>query len=265
MKLSGLLFLHRISDNRWSGAPNRNLVMFQELCGNDALKNVILTTTMWDLVDEQTGSRRETELREKYWKIMISAEARMARFHRTYDSAWDIIDQFSGDRRVLQIQREMVDERKRLMDTAAGSTLFSFLENIIAQLKKLLRDLEKRLRRNRQNDDPSNRTMAATMSETRIRLERMEGQANILAPTHRPSSPLDRRSRNPSPTPSQLRVTPPGPILPTASDKPSSWSPTVGSIRNRWSRASPRSSRLSATPVSNSTQLPPEHSSDRAS
>jgi hypothetical protein len=152
------------------------------------------------------------------------------------------------------------------VDTAAGSTLFRFLENIIAQLKKLLQSVEKRLQinRRRQIDDPSIRTTAATR-EMRDKLARTEGQANILAQTRRPSPPLDRHLRNPSPTPGRLKETLPEPISQTTSDQPSSWSPTVGSFFNRFSRASPRSSRLSATPLSNSTQLPSEHSSDGTS
>ena len=42
------------------GTPLKNLRMFEELCGKDALKNVILTTTMWDEVDEETGLARES-------------------------------------------------------------------------------------------------------------------------------------------------------------------------------------------------------------
>ena len=54
-----LLYFHRISDNRMAGTLLKNLRMFEELCGKDALKNVILTT-MWDEVDEETGLARES-------------------------------------------------------------------------------------------------------------------------------------------------------------------------------------------------------------
>ena len=40
-----------------AGTLLKNLRMFEELCGKDALKNVILTTTMWD---EETGLAQES-------------------------------------------------------------------------------------------------------------------------------------------------------------------------------------------------------------
>ena len=46
--LSGILYLHRITDNRMAGTPLKNLQVFQKLCGRDALGKVYLTTTMWD-------------------------------------------------------------------------------------------------------------------------------------------------------------------------------------------------------------------------
>ncbi|KAJ8118978.1 hypothetical protein ONZ43_g3888 [Nemania bipapillata] len=69
--LSGILYLHRISDNRMSGNALRNLKMFQNLCGQTALPNVILATTMWEKVSEAEGVRLETLLKnkEQYWGV----------------------------------------------------------------------------------------------------------------------------------------------------------------------------------------------------
>ena len=70
--LSGLLYFHRISDNRMAGTPLKNLRMFEELCGKNAFHSVILTTTMWDEVDGETGEERERELKEKYcWSVIL--------------------------------------------------------------------------------------------------------------------------------------------------------------------------------------------------
>jgi hypothetical protein len=126
MRLTGLLFIYPISIREWQGPLEINTTTFQKLCGSDAFHNVIITSTMWDDVDEKYGSAKETALRNKHWKTMISCGARTARFHFTYSSAWDIIDQFSGDRSALQLQREVVDQGKSLMQTAAASTLLKF-------------------------------------------------------------------------------------------------------------------------------------------
>jgi hypothetical protein len=143
--LTGLLFLHRISDNRMAGTELRNAQMFEKLCGSSALPNVALITTMWDSVTEKTGIRREEELREDYWASMITSGARMMRFHESHQSAWDILDQFSGTRRPIQLQVEMVDEGKPLVQTAAGSALCQWLNEVIIQLRETVAAFRERL------------------------------------------------------------------------------------------------------------------------
>jgi len=121
--LSGLLYFHRISDNRMAGTPLRNLNMFKDLCGRDNFKNVVLVTTMWDEVFEDVGLQREQELKEDLWKAMIRLGSTTRRFHLTEESAWEIINTIPksppGER--LQIQREMVDENKPIHKTSAWS------------------------------------------------------------------------------------------------------------------------------------------------
>ncbi|KAL4061675.1 hypothetical protein V8B97DRAFT_2066349, partial [Scleroderma yunnanense] len=46
--LTGLIYVHRISDTRVGGNAQRNLRMFRNLCGDESLKNVVIVTTMWD-------------------------------------------------------------------------------------------------------------------------------------------------------------------------------------------------------------------------
>ena len=95
IKLAGIIYLHRITDNRMIGNPHRNLRMFGELCGDHAsIKKIMLVTTMWDKVQLEldTGVRRETELFENYWKALINHGASTARFLNSADSAWKIVD-----------------------------------------------------------------------------------------------------------------------------------------------------------------------------
>ena len=50
LKLSGLIYLHRITDDRMTGTATRNLTMMRKLCGDENLKNVLLATTRWEMV-----------------------------------------------------------------------------------------------------------------------------------------------------------------------------------------------------------------------
>ena len=48
--LSGMVYLHRITNTRISGSARRALHLFQKICGEDSYKNVILATTFWNSI-----------------------------------------------------------------------------------------------------------------------------------------------------------------------------------------------------------------------
>ena len=125
--LSGLLYFHRISDNRMAGTPLMHVRMFEKLCGENAFHNVILTTTMWDEVEEEIGEERERELKTKYWRKMMERNSKTRRFLRTRESAFDIIEpliEAANNRSSVLLQEELVDMRKSLPETAAGREVF---------------------------------------------------------------------------------------------------------------------------------------------
>ena len=47
IKLVGIIYLHRITDNHMHGTPHRNLRMFGEICGDQAVKHVVLVTATY--------------------------------------------------------------------------------------------------------------------------------------------------------------------------------------------------------------------------
>ncbi|KAF8124286.1 P-loop containing nucleoside triphosphate hydrolase protein [Boletus edulis] len=161
IKLSGLLYLHRISDNRMAGTPLRHLSVFKELCGEDSMKNIVLVTTMWDVEDESVGSEREEQLLSVFWKDMIRLGSRTCRFQGTHESAWEIIScldlERSGQRRTpLQVQQEMVDRGLPLHQTIAAKTLLRSLTKRLGKAKKLWATLRNRARRRScPTEDPS--------------------------------------------------------------------------------------------------------------
>lgn len=61
-RLSGIIFIHRISDVRMTGSAVRNLVMFKKLCGERAFQSVALVTPMWSKVTPYKGTRHKEEL-----------------------------------------------------------------------------------------------------------------------------------------------------------------------------------------------------------
>jgi hypothetical protein len=89
--LATIIYLHKISDNRMAGSSLKNLKLFANLCGQQAMPNVILATTMWSDVPAATGVRREDELRKGFWRDLVAAGCRIERFENTHESAWGII------------------------------------------------------------------------------------------------------------------------------------------------------------------------------
>jgi len=152
IKLAGIVYLHRITDNRMGGSPYRNLRMFGELCGDQAVRKVVLVTTMWDkghtTDHQQAHNQRENELFERYWKTMKDHGALTARFLNKPDSAWEIIDIIlkQHEAEVLLLQEELVDLKRALNETQAGKTLYSDLQRLLADQRDTVRALAEQAR-----------------------------------------------------------------------------------------------------------------------
>lgn len=125
--LHGIIYLHRIADVRMQGSAKRNLLMFKKLCGEDALKKVVLATTMWDKVPRREAEEREKQLIEtpEFWGFMISRGSVTYRHNNTVESAVRIIEKLACDnsKMTLDIQYQMVNENQDLVETAAGKQL----------------------------------------------------------------------------------------------------------------------------------------------
>lgn len=118
--------MHRISDFRMGGISRRNFGMFRQLCGDSSLNHVAIVTNMWGEVSPNVGEAREAELREKdlFFKPVLDKHAKMLRHDNTLESAQTIVRSFlDNSPEPLRIQRELVDEHKELLQTAAGAEL----------------------------------------------------------------------------------------------------------------------------------------------
>lgn len=132
-KLHGILYLHRIIDVRMQGSARRNLKVFKDLCGPDALEKVVLVTTMW----EKLASRDEVEARElqlktanDYWGYMVKKGSKIMRHTNDMQSAKKLVDMFlpPDDNLIpqvagLAIQEEMTVQNKSVAETTAGESI----------------------------------------------------------------------------------------------------------------------------------------------
>lgn len=162
IRLRGLLYLHRISDNRMGGCARKNLAIFKKLCGPDGLGNVLFVTTFWEMVERSVGESREQLLQstEEFWGFFIKKGSRVHRHWNTGDSALTILTQFatcstdvpSGEAK-LAIQAEMVDAGKDLDQTAAGQELQSGIQRERQRLMNDMKEREQEMEEARQTRD----------------------------------------------------------------------------------------------------------------
>ncbi|KAG8782102.1 hypothetical protein FRC20_007857 [Serendipita sp. 405] len=147
-QLDKILYLHQISDNRMAGTSSRDLELFANLCGNAAMPNVIVVTTMWSLVANNTGKEREEQLRETFWSQMITEGCRIARFEDSTASARSIVLEEIDSLNTILLAQELVDKSKNLDTTAAGILLSKQLERLLQEEKESTRKLEQLLQNN---------------------------------------------------------------------------------------------------------------------
>jgi hypothetical protein len=117
--------------------------MFAELTGPGSTKNVVLATTMWDILSPKSsvGEKREQRLKYDYWNVMIYHGATVERFLNDPISAWNIIDRFltNSHKNQLTFQEERVDQRKDVKQTSAGEALVMDLDQLVKRQHETMR------------------------------------------------------------------------------------------------------------------------------
>ena len=184
MQLKGVIYIHRITDIRYSRAAVKTFDIFKGICGQDALKNVLLVTSRWDAIQESVGAERERQLREKFWAYMVTNGSNMSRFQGDRDSAIALVSQLtSKDKVVLRLQRELVDEGKPLDNTVAGAYVSDSLDKLKQQYQEELASLE-RLKRDLVEDDRA--TMRRIRRDWEEETERLKAVQNQQVSLQRP-------------------------------------------------------------------------------
>ncbi|KAG9103353.1 hypothetical protein FRC07_010013, partial [Ceratobasidium sp. 392] len=165
-KLTGIIYLHRITDVRVGGISRRTFNVFRQLCGNTSLSNVLLVTNMWSNPPAPIELEREAELRDHpdFFRPAIEKGARMARrAYKNKESAHEIVRMLLGKQTTtMAIQKELVDQRKELSKTSAGKILERELQLVIERhriemeqvrqdMKDAIRERDEQAKRELQN------------------------------------------------------------------------------------------------------------------
>lgn len=130
-------------ETRMQGSMRTNLGLLKNLVGADNLKNVVLTTTRWDLVEKGVGEKREKELigTPEFWGDMIKKGSTTYRYNKTKNAARSLIAQFVESRHpvLLALQDQMVNSKMTLDQTPVGQ---SFVEIERGPYEKRLKETQ---------------------------------------------------------------------------------------------------------------------------
>ena len=91
IKITGILYLHKINDNRMTQPLLPHYQMFRGLLGEGFHSRVLLVTTMWEkLSNRNDGERRKVILR-RHWSEMIYKGSEIVRHDGNKESAWSVV------------------------------------------------------------------------------------------------------------------------------------------------------------------------------
>ncbi|KAI6013516.1 hypothetical protein EDC04DRAFT_695681 [Pisolithus marmoratus] len=178
--ISAVLFFYPITDNRLHWTPLKHLRLFQKLCGEEAMAQTGLVTTMWDEIDEGVGNERMAALQSNYWRFMITQGSKTYRFSNTGDAARELLQEVvsKGQERYNSMLRQEISELKTYKEIVAAQKLFSRLEHLSKQRLKIMRELRSEEGRavDRRTKEDLKREYAEVGAELDIKLN----QARVL-------------------------------------------------------------------------------------
>lgn len=148
-----------------SGSSARNFRMLEQLCGYEGLPKLILLSTMWDQLEPRSAQyfdalHREQELvtNDIFWASMCEGGSLVERFDGSHASASAIVSQLIARTRgkasfTFQIQRELVDEGRVLLQTSAARELSVYLNQAYTKIKDDLRQTAAKMEPERESAD----------------------------------------------------------------------------------------------------------------
>lgn len=172
VELKGIIYIHRITDIRYTGAAAKTFEIFKKICGDKPLKNVMFVTSRWADDMEELGSQREGELKENFWAYMLDKGSNMSRFYGDHDSAVMLISQLLiKESVVLELQHDLIDKGKKLNETAAGTYVNNSLEDLRTEYQKELASLEKLRGELLEQDRATKRRVQKDLEKEKVRLQ----------------------------------------------------------------------------------------------
>ena len=184
IRFAGVIYMQRISDVKVSGSARQSFKMFQELCGEETYRNVVLVTGMWDTISSEVGDSRERELASKeiFFKPVLQKGARMMRHDNTRESALKIIRSLVGMAPVtLRIQAELGGGGD-IMQTSIYKEIHGVMLELVVQRKKRLDALMAEMAEAERNgDEETQEELGEEVDAAKAELQEAQNKVSRLA------------------------------------------------------------------------------------
>ncbi|KZP22564.1 hypothetical protein FIBSPDRAFT_738855, partial [Athelia psychrophila] len=186
--LSGVIYMHRINDDHAGGIAEHNFNIFRKLCGDKSLKNIAIVTNSWTEVDPAKGVAREAELHsnDKFFKPILDKQAKLYRHDGTLATASMIVAEILDNHPMaLDIQVELVDEHKSILETAAGTMLNHELvehgRKHTEELEGIKEDMDVAVN---ESDEEWQKELQTSEKELKAKIERVQTDHRKLKANH---------------------------------------------------------------------------------
>ena len=177
--LTGIIYVHRISDVRFTGTAAKSFKTLLAMCGDRALRNVVIVTNMWGKVTPEVGDARKEELANSFFKRALDNGAKFIAHDDTVESTHNIIRTILDNQQVtLRIQKEIVHQGKMIEETAAGKELRRELDERVKKHLEQLQELQEMLDQTEADDGETRRELEQELSRLRQELEVMNRESD---------------------------------------------------------------------------------------
>lgn len=159
------------------------MAVCRQICGEEAFKNIILCTNMWDTVknDRDVGKKREKQLIGEFWADMLHGGSIAVRHDGSRDSGLRILKKALEKAPIpLRIQLELVNECKALGDTAAGKQVRAGIDALKLRYERELAELRAEAERGQEHDEVMMEKMRSDMENYNTTVGHLEKDAHTL-------------------------------------------------------------------------------------
>ncbi|KAG8761840.1 hypothetical protein FRC11_012755 [Ceratobasidium sp. 423] len=188
---AGIIYMHRITDIRFSGIARKNFRVFRKLCGPNAMKNLIICTNMWPnssnpadpILDGLESREEELKTSPEIFQPALAEGARLTRYmrHQGPVHAREIIRLCLANVPVATQYQEEVSRGAKLGETSAGRVLEEDMQRLMRshkdEIARLVQEHEDAIRA---KDEATRREIAEEREQRQNAVTELQRNINVL-------------------------------------------------------------------------------------